>query len=40
MGLSNLRTRVAYLKGNLDFQSEENEGTTVNVHITIDSNAA
>ncbi len=40
MGLSNLRTRVAYLKGNLDFQTEENEGTTVNVHITIDSNAA
>ncbi|WP_273565425.1 tetratricopeptide repeat-containing sensor histidine kinase [Maribacter halichondriae] len=40
MGLSNLRTRVAYLKGNLDFQSEENEGTTVNVHITIDSDAA
>ncbi|VAW12339.1 Sensor histidine kinase [hydrothermal vent metagenome] len=37
MGLSNLRTRVAYLKGNLDFQTEENEGTTVNVHINIDA---
>ena len=36
MGLSNLRTRVAYLKGNLDFQSEENEGTTVNVHLIVD----
>jgi len=28
MGLSNLQTRVAYLKGNIDFESEENEGTT------------
>ena len=37
MGLSNLRTRVAYLKGDLDFHSEENEGTTVNVHINIDA---
>lgn len=37
MGLSNLRTRVAYLKGNLDFYTEKNEGTTVNVHITIDA---
>ncbi|MGB7393469.1 MAG: sensor histidine kinase, partial [Pricia sp.] len=36
MGLSNLRTRVAYLKGDLDFQSHENEGTTVNVHLTVD----
>ncbi len=37
MGLHNLRTRVAYLNGELDFHSEENEGTTVNVHITIDA---
>ncbi|WP_175416239.1 sensor histidine kinase [Aggregatimonas sangjinii] len=37
MGLSNLRTRVAYLKGDLDFHSEVNEGTTVNVHINIDA---
>jgi len=37
MGLSNLKTRVAYLKGNLDFSSELNEGTTVNVHINIDA---
>ncbi|WP_405410937.1 ATP-binding protein [Maribacter sp. Asnod1-A12] len=37
MGLSNLKTRVAYLKGNLDFSSEINEGTTVNVHINIDA---
>ena len=37
MGLSNLQTRVAYLKGDLDFHSEENEGTTVNVHINIDA---
>jgi len=37
MGLSNLETRVAYLKGNIDFESEENEGTTVNVHINIDA---
>ena len=40
MGLSNLRTRVAYLKGDLDFQSQENEGTTVNVHLTVDHNHA
>lgn len=39
MGLSNLKTRVAYLKGNLDFLSDVNEGTTVNVHITIDDAA-
>ena len=39
MGLSNLKTRVAYLKGEMDFQSEENEGTTVNVHINIDDAA-
>lgn len=37
LGLSNLRTRVAYLKGDLDFHSEENEGTTVNVHINVDA---
>ena len=37
MGLSNLQTRVAYLKGNIDFESEENEGTTVNVHLNINA---
>lgn len=37
MGLSNLKTRVAYLKGHLDFHSEKNEGTTVNVNINIDA---
>lgn len=37
MGLSNLKTRVAYLKGNLDYTSELNEGTSVNVHINIDA---
>lgn len=37
MGLSNLRTRVAYLKGDLDFHSQKNEGTTVNIHITVDA---
>ncbi|MDO6518153.1 tetratricopeptide repeat-containing sensor histidine kinase [Zobellia uliginosa] len=37
MGLSNLKTRVAYLKGDLEFHSEENEGTTVNVQITVDA---
>ncbi|MGS0527682.1 sensor histidine kinase [Zobellia nedashkovskayae] len=37
MGLSNLRTRVAYLKGDLEFHSEENEGTTVNVQINVDA---
>jgi len=37
MGLSNLRTRVAYLKGNLDFHTERNEGTTVNVHINVNA---
>ncbi|MFK7810853.1 MAG: sensor histidine kinase [Maribacter sp.] len=37
MGLSNLQTRVAYLKGDIDFETEENEGTTVNVHINIDA---
>ena len=37
MGLSNLRTRVAYLNGDLDVHSEKDEGTTVNVHINIDA---
>lgn len=37
MGLSNLETRVAYLKGNIEFESEENEGTTVNVHLNINA---
>jgi len=37
MGLSNLQTRVAYLKGIIDFETEENEGTTVNVHININA---
>ncbi|MDB2607066.1 sensor histidine kinase [Zobellia sp.] len=37
MGLSNLQTRVAFLKGDLEFNSEENEGTTVNVQINIDA---
>lgn len=37
MGLSNLRTRVAYLNGVLDFHSEKKEGTTVNIHINIDA---
>ena len=37
MGLSNIQTRVAYLKGIIDFESEENEGTTVNVHININA---
>ncbi|MEO9892311.1 sensor histidine kinase [Aurantibacter sp.] len=37
MGIDNLRTRVAYLKGDLEFHSEANEGTTVNVQITVDA---
>lgn len=35
MGLNNLRTRVAYLNGEIDFDSSPNEGT--NVHIVIDA---
>ncbi|PRX57695.1 sensor histidine kinase [Flagellimonas meridianipacifica] len=37
MGLGNLRTRVAYLKGKLDFHSDETEGTTVNIHFELDA---
>ncbi len=37
MGLANLRTRVAYLKGKLDFQSDKTEGTTVNIHFELDA---
>ncbi|MEL6484469.1 MAG: ATP-binding protein, partial [Bacteroidota bacterium] len=37
MGLGNLRTRVAYLKGKLDFHSAQAEGTTVNVHFELDA---
>ena len=37
MGLGNLRTRVAYLKGKLDFHSDKSEGTTVNIHFELDA---
>lgn len=37
MGLSNLKTRIAYLKGELDFHSINNEGTTVNIHLNINA---
>ncbi|MEM8846867.1 MAG: sensor histidine kinase, partial [Bacteroidota bacterium] len=37
MGLGNLRTRVAYLKGKLDFHSDKAEGTTVNIHFELDA---
>ncbi len=37
MGLDNLKTRVAYLKGNMDFLTEKDEGTTVNIYINIDA---
>lgn len=37
MGLGNLRTRVAYLKGKLDFHSAQAEGTTVNIHFELDA---
>lgn len=37
MGLKNLQTRVAYLNGEIDFESTPGEGTTV--HIVIDTNA-
>ncbi|MEH6681257.1 MAG: histidine kinase [Sediminicola sp.] len=35
MGLKNIKTRVAYLKGAMDFQSVINEGTSVNFQITV-----
>ncbi|MDV7139734.1 sensor histidine kinase [Maribacter sp. TH_r10] len=37
MGISNLKTRVAYLNGKLEFHSEMNEGTTANVQINLDA---
>ena len=37
MGLKNLKTRVAYLNGAIDFESNPGEGTTV--HILIDTKA-
>ncbi|MFP2996109.1 sensor histidine kinase [Spongiivirga sp. MCCC 1A20706] len=37
MGLANLRTRVAFLKGNLEFNCEANEGTTVNINLNINA---
>ena len=37
MGLKNLKTRVAYLNGAIDFESNPGEGTTV--HIVIDTKA-
>ena len=37
MGLKNLKTRVAYLNGEIDFESKPGEGTTV--HIVIDTKA-
>ncbi|WP_210423718.1 tetratricopeptide repeat-containing sensor histidine kinase [Croceivirga thetidis] len=35
MGLNNLRTRVAYLNGEIDFDSIPNEGTNVNIVIEV-----
>jgi signal transduction histidine kinase len=35
MGLKNIETRVAYLKGAMDLQSVLNEGTSVNFQITV-----
>jgi len=35
MGLNNLKTRVAYLNGVIDFESVLNEGTNVNVVIDL-----
>ncbi len=37
MGILNLQTRVAYLNGELDFQTKKDEGTTVNVQLEIDA---
>ena len=35
MGLNNLKTRVAYLNGEIDFVSSPNEGTTAHIVIKI-----
>ena len=35
MGLNNLKTRVAYLNGEIDFDSNPNEGTNVNILIDL-----
>lgn len=35
MGLTNIRTRVAYLKGTLDIQSTPGTGTTVNIEVNV-----
>ena len=35
MGLNNLKTRVAFLDGEIDFDSTPNEGTTVHIVINI-----
>lgn len=37
-GLSNVRTRVEYLKGNLDIQSSPGKGTSVHIDCMIDDN--
>lgn len=36
MGLSNVQTRVTYLGGKLDMQSENGVGTTINIELTYD----
>ena len=35
LGLSNIRNRVNYLKGNLNIESEPGKGTTVLIHLNI-----
>lgn len=35
IGFSNIKNRVAYLKGNLDIASTLNEGTTVNIELNV-----
>ena len=35
MGLANIRTRVAYLNGQMDLHSSPTEGTTVTIHVDV-----
>jgi len=35
MGLNNLKTRVAYLNGEIDFDSNPDEGTNINIVINL-----
>ena len=38
LGLTNIKNRVAYLNGNLEIDSVPNQGTSINIQVSIHKN--